>query len=100
MAKQLSGGGLHSNKLVQAKTPKVEPRSRAISPGAVSKLGMATAEPKPKLDAGRGYSTPKGPSSNMGQGPGANRTVTRAGSQSKTPAVKPLPLGRWGGDRS
>jgi hypothetical protein len=104
MSKAKSGGGITSNKLVTSRAPKVEPRSRAISPGAVSKLGAmqgnhATNQgrnvnvPPPKLDAGRGYQ-PVGPTSNMGVGPGANRTIYRSGSQSATPTARPMPAGR------
>lgn len=96
MTKATSGGGITSNKLVRSKAPKMEPRSHAIDPGAVSRLGAhpSPAQAKP-LVSGRGYSTPVGPSSNMGQGPGANRTVYRSGSQSATPAAKPMPTGSF-----
>ena len=104
MKRAKSGGGITSNKVVNSRAPKAEPRSRAISPAAVSQIGLkqgnhATdtgtfrrrSEP---LVVGRGYQTPVGPTSNMGQGPGANRTVYRSGSQSPTPAARPLPAGR------
>ncbi len=82
MAKARSGGGITSNKLVQSKAPKAEPKPRAISPGGVSQLGehVGTRRAVQPLDVGRGYQ-PKGPTSNMGQGPGANRQVHRCGSQ-------------------
>jgi hypothetical protein len=89
MAKARSGGGITSSKLVRAKAPKAEPRSRAMSPGGVSQMGTAV-DPRSvtPLVSGRGYQ-PKGPTSNMGQGPGANRVVMRSGSQSLHGPVTP-----------
>ncbi len=83
MAKARSGGGISSNKLVQSKAPKAEPRARAISPGGADQLGQKVGPRRAvePLDAGPGYRTPVGPSSNMGVGPGANRQVHRCGSQ-------------------
>jgi hypothetical protein len=78
--KAKSGGGITSNKLVQSKAPKAEPQSRAMSPETVAQLGASTAFQKKPLEMGRGYQ-PVGPTSNMGQGPGANRTVHHCGSQ-------------------
>jgi hypothetical protein len=92
MKKIGSGGG--SNKLVQSRAPKTEPRARAISPGAVSKLGAmqgnhATNQgrtvnvPPPKLDVDRGYQPPVGPTDNVAAvGVGGGRTVYPCGSQS------------------
>jgi hypothetical protein len=104
MAKARSGGGITSNKLVTTKAPKTEPRSRAISPAAVSRIGAkqgnhATGKGtvrvvSPPLDAGRGYSAPVGPASNLAAGPGAGRAVYRTGSQSPTPAARPMAPGR------
>jgi hypothetical protein len=87
MAKARSGGGLGMNKVVHRQAPKVEPKSTAINPGGAAQLGSKALAPKyaTPLEAGRGYSTPVGPSSNMGQGPGANRQTHRSGSQ-----------GQWG----
>jgi hypothetical protein len=105
MAKARSGGGITSNKLVQSKAPKVEPRSKAISPEGVAQLGAATAFQKKPLDMGPGYQ-PVGPTSNMGQGPGANRTTYKCGSQGLQGSVNPghsAPakdiLGSFGPDR-
>jgi hypothetical protein len=82
MSRPKSGGGLTSSKLVERKYPKAEPIPHAINPAAVSQIGVSV-DPRAveKLDAGKGYRTPVGPSSNMGQGPGANREVFRSGSQ-------------------
>jgi hypothetical protein len=83
MAKAKSGGDLGMNKVVHRQAPKVEPKPHAINPGGAGQLGSAALAPKyaTPLEAGRGYSTPVGPSSNMGQGPGANRQVHHCGSQ-------------------
>ena len=40
MSKPRSGGGATSNKVVSSRAPKAEPRSRAISPAAVSRIGL------------------------------------------------------------
>jgi hypothetical protein len=100
MSRARSGGGAISNKLVSSRTPKAEPKARAISPAAVSRIGLKQGNhvtgkgtvrvQNPPLDVGRGYSTPVGPTSNMGVGPGANRAVYRSGSQSSTPAARLL----------
>jgi hypothetical protein len=83
MAKPRSGGGLGMSKVVHRQAPKVEPKPHAINPGGAAQLGSKALAPKyaTPLEAGRGYSTPVGPSSNMGQGPGANRTTSKSGSQ-------------------
>lgn len=92
----ISGGGIEGRKVVHGTSPKVEPKPHAVSPGHVSRIGHPTA-PGAKvgpLYEGRGYSTPVGPTSNMGVGPGANREIHRSGSQSKTPAPTPMGPGR------
>jgi hypothetical protein len=103
MSKARSGGGITSNKLVSSRAPKPEPKAKAISPCAVSQIGnkqgnhatdkgtvRTRTEP---LVTGRGYQ-PVGPTRNMGQGPGANRTFHRSGSQSSTPTARPMATGR------
>jgi hypothetical protein len=85
MAK-LTGGG--SNKIVQSKAPKIEPRSKAVSVETTAQLGASTAFQKKPLEMGPGYQ-PVGPTSNMGQGPGANRTTMRCGSQGVHGPVNP-----------
>jgi hypothetical protein len=70
-----SGGGITSNKLVSTEAKKAEPKSRAINPAAADGIGQTTAFKKPPLESGPGYKTLVGPTSNMGQGPGAGRTV-------------------------
>jgi hypothetical protein len=83
MAKARSGGGLGMSKVVHRQSPKAEPKSTAINPGGAAQLGSKALAPKyaTPLEAGPGYSTPVGPSSSIGQGPGANRQVHRCGSQ-------------------
>jgi hypothetical protein len=76
-----AGGGIRSNKLVNRPDGKREPRPTAISPSAVAQLGSSLAFKGSALAMGKGYQTPVGPTSPMGQGPGANRTVHRCGSQ-------------------
>jgi hypothetical protein len=84
-----SGGGITSNKYVTNKAPKVEPKSKAMSPEATAQLGAATAFKKPPLVAGKGY-TPgalgptgvgKATTSTATSGPGSGRTTYASGSQ-------------------
>lgn len=90
---KLSGGGLNSNKVVQSKHRKQEPISHKGSPAGISQAGVSTAFPKEPITKGKGYE-PKGPTSNLGQGPGANRVIHPSGSQQKTPAPKEMEKGR------
>jgi hypothetical protein len=68
-------GGLGSRQVVKSRAPKVEPIPHKVSVAAVSQLGEAVAFKPEPLTAGRGYAEPQGPTSNMGQGPGANRVL-------------------------
>jgi hypothetical protein len=92
MVKIVSGGGIKSRVVSHTKAGKQEPKSKAMSPGAVDQLGQAVAFKKPPLVQGRGYE-PKGPTSNLGQGPGANRVIHPSGSQQKTPPAQPMEKG-------
>jgi hypothetical protein len=89
-----TGGGINSKVVSNVNAPKQEPRSHAVSPGAVSRMGGALgvgADHKP-LYQGAGYSTPRGPTDGMDARPGGNgRQVMRAGSQAPTPAARPMP---------
>ena len=87
-----TGGGANSRVAGNYRDRKTEPVTHAVSPGAVSRLGakVGVGTPHESLYQGKGYSTPIGPSDNMAAGPGANRMVMRAGSQSKTPAPTPM----------
>jgi hypothetical protein len=72
---------------------KVEPKSTAISPAAVSYLGIAKgdhtfqgdiANPNyPNMNLGNGYSPGKSVPGWDGEGPGAGRVVRNSGSQGK-----------------
>jgi hypothetical protein len=96
MSKARSGGGITSNKLVQSRAPKAEPKAHAMSPGGVSRIGVhpsPLSRPEP-IEAGRGFQ-PVGPTDNVAAvGVGGGRTVHRTGSQSPTPAAKAMPAGR------
>jgi hypothetical protein len=84
-----SGGGITSNKYVTSKAPKVEPRSKAMSPEAVAQQGAATAFKKPPLVQGPGYTPAKVGATGVGKatvrpdtpGPGSGRTTYASGSQ-------------------
>ena len=87
MTKTHSGGGRTP---VHASAPKVEPKARAMSPGAVSQLGAHVGRQRAvePLVAGPGYKPPVGPTQS-GVGPGAGRTVHRSGSQGQQGPVAP-----------
>jgi hypothetical protein len=94
----VTGGGYDGKNVVHTNNPKREPISRPVSVGAVSRLGSMVGEGTPLKSLYANYnpvraSNPIGPSDNMGQGPGAMRTVMRAGSQSKS-VTRPMPKGR------
>ena len=97
MVKVLSGGGYTSNKLVQSKGYKTEPKSKAVDPASVSTLGVSTQFKKPDLVSGPGYQTkPMGETGSRGvynsatSGPGSLRTTYKAGSQSSTPPAREM----------
>jgi hypothetical protein len=94
MTKAKSGGGIAIAS--HYKDRKVEPTSRSVSIGAVSRLGgmVSVDTPFKPFYNKQGYTTPIGPSDNMGAGPGANRMVMPSGSQSKTPNPTPMGKGR------
>jgi hypothetical protein len=81
----VTGGGIDGKNVVHSKAPKVEPRARAMSVGAVSRIGIMQGEGsklKPMLQ-GPGYNAPRGPNYSDGsqQGPGSNHKTYRCGSQ-------------------
>src|SRR5262245_11112942 len=90
MSRATSGGGIRSNKVRHSQGPKVEPRPRAINPGAVADLALAKGNhttdkgdlpfKSRQLDVGRGYQTPVGPTKAV-PGPGGGRTIHQRGSQ-------------------
>ena len=93
MAAKLIGGS-GSNKVVQSKVAKSEPKARGVNVGATDMLGQAVAFQKPDLTDGRGYTPPRGPTDNVAAvGVGGGRTIHQCGSQSATPAAKPMAKG-------
>jgi hypothetical protein len=98
-----AGGGIGSKVVRHSSNPKTEPRPRAANPGGAAQLGTAlgthvsanggrevkgAAQP---LYAGKGYSTPVGPTKSVA-GPGGGRDVHRSGSQcmhGSNPGEKP-----------
>lgn len=72
-----AGGG----KVVNTKAPKAEPKPSAMSLAAVRQIGQSLAFKPDPLIAGKGYSTPVGPTNMMAQGPGAGREIHPCGSQ-------------------
>jgi hypothetical protein len=80
---KITGGGANSRQVGHYKDRKTEPVSRSVSVGAVSRLGgmVSVDTPFKPFYNEQGYTTPIGPSDNMGAGPGANRMVMKSGSQ-------------------
>jgi hypothetical protein len=86
----VTGGGIDGKNVVHSSNPKTEPVSRAVSVGAVSRIGSMVGEGTPAkslYQKGPGYSPPQGPKP-MVCGVGGGRTVYKSGSQSATPAPK------------
>ena len=99
---KLSGGGTTMNKNVRVGIKAGPPRTNIVSPKSADQLGQATSFKKDKLPIGTASQAPLGNQlvTNVGAGgPGTGRKILPAGTQSKTPEVKPLPLGRWGVDK-
>jgi hypothetical protein len=90
-----TGGGINSRVVSNVNAPKQEPRPHAVSVGAVSRQGAAVGVGTPfkPLISGAGYSTPQGPTPMTPDmcKPGGGRQIMRAGSQSPTPAARPMP---------
>lgn len=93
MPKIVSGGGINSNKLVQSKQKKTEPISHKGNVAGVGQIGLQHAFKPEPMTRGKGFE-PKGPTSNLGQGPGANRVIHPHGSQQRTPEPREMPEGR------
>jgi hypothetical protein len=94
MSRAKSGGGITMNKVSQTTGGrKVEPTPQGVSIGAVSRLGGMVGEGTPKKPLYYNkvaYTTPEGPNHNFEVGPGAGRRVLKSGSQSATPAPRPM----------
>jgi hypothetical protein len=90
-----SGGGIEGKNVVNTNAPKQEPRPHGVSVGAVSRLGGMVGEGTPykNIYNSVGYTTPIGTKQVVGADckPGGGRMVMRAGSQSPTPAARPMP---------
>jgi hypothetical protein len=94
---KLTGGGINSRVVSNVSAPKREPVSHSVSVGAVSRLGgiLGVGTKFKPFYNGQGYSTPSGPTPGLDARPGGNgREIMRAGSQSKTPAPRPMGKGR------
>lgn len=100
-----SGGGITSNKVVQSRGVVPGAKAKGVSPQAASRIGMqvVTSTGVAKVPAPK--ATPLGNQTALqaGVGPGAGRTVSKAGSQcgspNSTPIVSPggWPWGKGGG---
>jgi hypothetical protein len=91
-----SGGGIEQKNTASYSDSKREPIVHAVSPGAVSRLGemVGVGTPHKSLYNFTKTSSPFGATDNTLAGPGANRTVMKAGSQSTTPPARSMPKGR------
>ena len=93
MPKIMSGGGYGSRQHTEAKKGKQEPISHKGNPAGVAQQGLATQFQKEPITSGIGYQ-PYGPKGHTAQGPGANRTIYKSGSQSPTPQAREMAAGR------
>jgi hypothetical protein len=97
MVKMISGGGLTSNKLVQSRKGKVEPKAKAVSVEATAQQGMSTAFKKNPLYGGKGYEPQKVGPTGVGKatvrpetpGPGSGRTTYAKGTQGLYGPINP-----------
>jgi hypothetical protein len=96
-----SGGGYKMNKHLDSRTPKVEPKAYAKRPAGVAGIGSfygdhvtnkgsSTGFKGEKLDGGRGYSPPVGPTNNVAAvGVGGGRKIYASGSQGQQGQAAP-----------
>jgi hypothetical protein len=91
MARTGEGGGYGARVVTHTNSPKQEPRSNQVSVGAVSRLGgmMGVGSDHKNLYSSKA-TTPFGTTPSV-PGPGGGRMVMRSGSQSPTPAARPMP---------
>jgi hypothetical protein len=93
-------GGLHSKNVVHHRAPKAEPKPYAKRPAGVAQIGNlvgdhvtnrdSTGYKGERMDRGRGYSPPVGPTDNVAAcGVGGGRTIHSCGSQGLQGSVNP-----------
>jgi hypothetical protein len=93
----ISGGGIESRQTSQVHSPKAEPREHHIDPTRPSQIGLQHWQntAKAPLYQSSKASTPFGATPGNDCRPGGNgRVIMRAGSQSTTPAPRPMGSGR------
>jgi hypothetical protein len=91
----VSGGGASGNFIAETKAPKTEPREHHIDPTRPSQIGLQHYLPKAPLFTSSKASTPFGATPGNDCRPGGNgRVIMKAGSQSSTPAPRPMGSGR------
>jgi hypothetical protein len=90
-----SGGGIQGKNVVQTSNPKVEPTVNNISPNRPSMIGLKHYQESAKgpLYQSSKSTTPFGTTPSVA-GPGGGRMIMPSGSQSKTPAPRPMGSGR------
>jgi hypothetical protein len=102
MTKAKSGGGINSNKVVQSRGVVTGTNAKGVSPQSAARIGMQVISSTGVAKVPGPISKPLGNelAKNVGAGgPGAGRTVMRAGSQSKSPTPTPITSPRgwpWG----
>jgi hypothetical protein len=95
-----SGGGFGSRNVKHVTAPKVEPKPYAKRPAGAAAIGTSygdhvthrgnsTGYTGERLDRGRGYAPPQGPTNMALAGPGAGREVMRSGGQAMHGAANP-----------
>jgi hypothetical protein len=92
MSRAKSGGGETMNKVSRVTAYKQEPINNNISPNRPSMIGLQhwQNDAKGALYQSSKATTPFGTTPSVA-GPGGGRMVMRAGSQSATPAPRPMP---------
>ena len=93
MSKAKSGGGINSNKVVQSRGVVPGKPAKGVSPQSAVRIGMQVITTSGVAKVGGPISKPLGNelAKNVGAGgPGARRTVMRAGSQSASPQPQPI----------
>jgi hypothetical protein len=92
---KLTGGGYDSRQHMKTTRGKSEPVSHKGNVAGIADQGMSVAYKKEEIRGGpnTGYQ-PYGPKDHTKQGPGAMRTIHRAGSQQPTPRAEPMKPGR------
>jgi hypothetical protein len=90
----ISGGGLEGRNTAHYQDRKTEPINHAVSMNRPSMIGASTHFVKPPLYSSSVKATTPFGTTPAECKPGGGRMVMRSGSQSSTPAPRPMPRGK------